>query len=232
MLRILLLLLASSISCAYASEADIKDALQQKLPQLGTIRQVNKGPIPGLYEVVTEDHLFYTDEQGQYLIEGAIYDLKSMRNVTEARARQLFAIDFNKLPFNLALKKVKGKGERKLAYFTDPNCSFCQRLERELQKVDNVTLYLFMYPIFQGSDEKVKAVWCSKDQVKAWDDLMQKGIVPPAGKCDTPTEKWLALGRQLKVNGTPALVFPDGTINPGFLPAAEVERALSEAASH
>lgn len=232
MLRIFLLLLASSISCAYASEADIKAALQQKLPQLGTIRQVNKGPIPGLYEVVTEDHLFYTDEQGQYLIEGAIYDLKNMRNVTEARARQLFAIDFNKLPFNLALKKVKGKGERKLAIFTDPNCSFCQRLEGELQKIDNVTLYLFMYPIFQGSDEKVRAVWCSKDQVKAWDDMMQKGIVPPAGKCNTPVEKWLALGRQLKVNGTPALVFSDGTINPGYLPAAELERALSEAASH
>lgn len=232
MLRIFLLLLASSISCAYASEADIKDALQQKLPQLGTIRQVNKGPIPGLYEVVTEDRLFYTDEHGQYLIEGAIYDLKNMRNVTEARARQLFAIDFNKLPFNLALKKVKGKGERKLAVFTDPNCSFCQRLEGELQKIDNVTLYLFMYPIFQGSDEKVRAVWCSKDQVKAWDDMMQKGIVPPAGKCNTPVEKWLALGRQLKVNGTPALVFSDGTINPGYLPAAELERALSEAASH
>ncbi|HEY6093437.1 MAG TPA: DsbC family protein [Gallionellaceae bacterium] len=232
MLRALLLLLATSISCAYAGEADIKAALQKKLPQLGEITQVNKSPVPGLYEVVTQDHLFYTDEQGQFLIEGAIYDLKSMRNVTEARARQLFAIDFNKLPLNLALKKVKGKGERKLAIFTDPNCGFCQRLEKELLKIDNVTLYLFMYPIFQGSDEKVKAVWCSKDQVKAWDDLMQKGVMPPPGKCNTPTEKVLALGRQLNVNGTPALVFSDGTINPGYLPAEQLEKALSEAASH
>ncbi|HEU0188346.1 MAG TPA: DsbC family protein [Gallionellaceae bacterium] len=232
MLRALLLLLATTISCAYAGEAELQQALQKKLPQLGQIKQVNKGPIPGLYEVVTEDHLFYTDEEGQFLIDGVIYDLKSMRNITEARSRQLFAVDFNSLPLNLAVKKVKGKGERKLAYFTDPNCSFCQRLEKELLHIDNVTLYLFMYPIFQGSDEKVKAVWCSKDQVKAWDDLMQKGITPPPGKCSTPTEKVLALGRQLKVNGTPALVFSDGTINPGYLPAAQLEKALSEAASH
>lgn len=231
MLRALLLLLATTISCAYASESDIKETLQKKLPQLGQIKQVNKGPIAGLYEVVTEDHLFYTDEQGQFLIDGAIYDLSTMRNVTEARSRQLFAIDFSKLPLNLAVKKVKGKGERKLAYFTDPNCSFCKRLEHELQKIDNVTLYLFLYPMFQGSDEKVKGVWCSKDQVKAWDDLMQRDITPPAGKCSTPSDKVLALGRQLKVNGTPALVFQDGTINPGFLPAAQLEKALSEAAS-
>lgn len=232
MIKAFLFLLATSISCAYASEADIQDALQKKLPQLGQIRQVNKSPIPGLYEVVTQDHLFYTDENAQYLIDGGIFDLKTMHNLTEERSRHLFAIDFNKLPFNLAVKKVKGKGTRKLAIFTDPNCGFCKRLEHELLKVDNVTLYLFMYPIFPGSAEKVQGVWCSKNQVKAWDDLMQSDVMPTAAKCNTPTDKVLALGQQLKINGTPGLVFSDGTINAGYMPAAELEKALNEAASH
>ncbi len=232
MIKIFLFLLASSISCAYASEADIQEALQKKLPQLGQLRQVSKSPVPGLYEVVTQDHLFYTDENAQYLIDGAMFDLKTMRNLTEARSRQLFAIDFNSLPLNLAMKKVKGKGTRKLAIFSDPNCGFCKKLEHELLKVDDVTLYYFLYPIFQGSAEKVAAVWCSKNQAKAWDDLMQKDIMPPAGKCSTPTDKVIALGRQLKVNGTPALIFSDGTINPGYMRAAELDKALNAAASH
>lgn len=224
-----LLLLAASVSIAYAGEAEIKSTLQKKVPQIGQINQVSKSPVPGLYEVVTQDHLFYTDEKAQFLIDGAVYDLKSMLNLTAERSRKLFALDFSELPLELAVKKVKGNGNRKLAIFTDPNCGFCKKLEKELKQIDNVTIYQFMYPIFPGSEEKTRGVWCSKDRVKAWDNLMQDDITPPAGNCDTPTEKVMALGKKLKVNGTPALIFADGTINPGYLPAAELEKALAAA---
>jgi thiol:disulfide interchange protein DsbC len=222
-----LLLLAASISVAYASEADIKNTLQKKVPQIGQINQINKSPVGGLYEVITQDHLFYTDDKAQFLIDGAVYDLKTMRNLTEERSRKLFAIDFSKLPFELAVKKVIGNGARKLAIFTDPNCGFCKRLEKELMQIDNITIYQFMYPIFPGSDEKVRAVWCSKDRVKAWDELMQHDVMPPAGNCETPTAQVLALGKKLKINGTPGLIFADGTSNPGYMPAAELEKALA-----
>lgn len=239
MLRPLLLLLAA-LTCphAYASETKspallhgdasaVKDILQKNYPQIGKIEKVNKANFLGLYEVVTSDQLFYTDEKAQYLINGSIYDLKTMRNLTEERSHQLFAIDFNGLPFELAMKKVKGNGQRKMAYLTDPNCGYCKKLESELKNMDNVTLYLFMYPIFPGSDEKVKAVWCSKDPIRAWDNLMLNNIQPPAGTCDTPSAKVLELGRKLNVAGTPMLIFADGTRVPGFLPAAELEKALN-----
>ncbi len=238
----ILLLAAFACSHAYTAEISapakgaqvsngdspaIKELLQKNHPQLGKIDKVNKANFLGLYEVVTSDHLLYTDEKAQYLIDGNVYDLKTMRNLTEERARQLFAVDFNSLPFEIAMKKVKGNGQRKMAYFTDPNCGYCKKLELELKKIDNVTLYLFLYPIFQGSDEKVKAVWCSKDQVKAWDNLMLNNVPPPAGACDTPSAKVLELGKKLNVNGTPALIFADGVLNPGFLPAPELEKALN-----
>ena len=231
MLKAFLLFIAT-VTVAYAGEAEIKSTLQKKIPQIGQINQVSKSPVPGLYEVITQDHLFYTDDKAQFLIDGAVYDLKSMHNVTEERSRKLFALDFSKLPLELTVKKVKGNGERKLAIFTDPNCGFCKKLEKELKQIDNVTIYQFMYPIFPGSEEKVRGVWCSKDRVKAWDDLMQNDISPPAGNCDTPTEKVLALGRKLKINGTPGLIFGDGTSNPGYMPAAELEKALAAAAQH
>jgi thiol:disulfide interchange protein DsbC len=226
---LLLLFAALYCSCVYAGEAKVKDALQKNYPQIGKIDKVNKTSILGLYEVITRDQLLYTDEKVQYLISGNIYELKSMRNLTEERSRQLFAVDFNALPFELAIKKVKGDGQRKMAYFTDPNCGYCKKLEQELKNIDNVTLYLFMYPLFQGSDEKVKAVWCSKDPIKAWDDLMLNNVRPPAGTCDAPSGKVLELGRKLNVSGTPALIFADGVVVPGYVPAPDLEKALNGA---
>lgn len=224
-----LLLLAVSMSIAYAGEAEIKSTLQKKVPQIGQINQVVKSPVAGLYEVITQDHLFYTDEKAQFLLDGAIYDLKNMNNITADRSKKLFALDFNKLPLHLAIKQVKGNGERKLAVFSDPNCGFCKRLEKELVNVDNITIYQFLYPIFPGSEEKVTNVWCSKDRSKAWDNLMLNDVMPPAGKCETPTEQVLALGKKLKINGTPGLIFADGTTNPGYMPAVELEKALKAA---
>ena len=231
MFRILLLLLLS-VSFAHAAETDktaaaIKETLHNNYEQLiGPVDQVNKSPIAGLYEVVTGDHIFYTDKNAQYLIDGQMFDLKGRSNITEARSRKLFAVDFNKLPLELAVKKVKGNGSRKMAYFTDPNCGYCKKLEHEMQNVTDVTLYLFLYPIFQGSDEKVQAIWCSSDKVKTWDDLMLNGVQPAPAKCDTPSAQVLALGKKLRVNGTPALIFANGVINPGYMPAADLNKAL------
>lgn len=216
-----------SISIAHATEVDTTKLKDSVSKSVGEISQINKSPISGLYEVVTPDHIFYSDESGQFLIDGNMFDLKSRRNITDSRARLLFAIDFSKLPLELAIKKVKGNGNRKMAYFTDPNCGFCKKLEHELKEVSDVTLYLFLYPIFEGSAEKVRAVWCSKDKVKTWDDLMLNGVQPAEGKCDVPTPKVMALGKKFRVNGTPALIFSNGIINPGYMPAADLERSLN-----
>lgn len=233
MFRTLLLLLLS-VSLAHAAETDktaaaIKVTLQKNYEQLiGPVDQVNKSPIPGLYEVVTGDHIFYTDKTAQYLIDGSMFDLKARRNITQARSQQLFAIDFSKLPFDIAVKKVKGNGSRKMAYFTDPDCGWCKKLEHDLQNVTDVTLYLFISTYIGGNDsaEKAQAIWCSADRVKAWDDLMLNGVQPAPGKCNAPTAQVMELGSKLRVNGTPALIFANGVINPGYMPAAELNKAL------
>jgi len=229
-----LLLLLFSVSLAHAAETDkttaaIKNTLLKNYAQLiGPVEQVNKSPIPGLYEVVTGDHIFYTDKTAQYLIDGKMFDLKARQNLTEARERQLFAVDFSKLPLDLAVKRVKGNGSRKMAYFTDPNCGYCKKLEQELQNVTDVTLYLFLYPMFEGSAEKVQGIWCSDDKAKAWDGLMLNNVQPAAGKCDVPSAKVLALGKKLRVNGTPALIFTNGYVNPGYMPADALNKALDD----
>lgn len=224
----IVLILFALLSTAHAGEAEIRKSIQSNFPSAGKPEHITKTPYAGLYEIVIDGQLLYTDEKGTYLFDGNIIETKSRTNVSEERRRKLFAIDFDKLPLDLAVKKVKGNGKRKMAYFTDPNCSYCKRLEKELSKVNDVTLYIFMFPIFPGSDEIVRNVICSPDAIKAWDDLMLNGVAPAAAKCETKTDKVLALGRGLRVNGTPNLVFANGQHTPGYLPAEEIEKNLNE----
>ncbi|OGS99184.1 MAG: thiol:disulfide interchange protein [Gallionellales bacterium RIFCSPLOWO2_12_FULL_59_22] len=223
------LFLLVCLPSAQAGENEIRQSLQSKFPEIGKLEHVVKTPYAGLYEIVVNGQLLYTDAQGQYLFDGSVIEVKNRRDMTEERRRVLFAVEFDKLPLDLALKRVKGNGKRKLAYFSDPNCGYCKRLENELSKVDNVTLYIFMYPLFKGSDETVRNVSCANDPVKAWDDLMLKGIAPASASCEVQTEKVLALGKKLRVSGTPNLIFGDGTQVPGYLPAEELEKRFDAA---
>lgn len=223
----IVLLLSVMAFSAHAGENEIRQSLQSKFPGAGKIEHIVKTPYAGLYEVVIGDQLLYTDEQGEYIFDGSVIDAKSRRDLSEERRRVLFAIDFDKLPLELAVKEVKGNGKRKLAIFTDPNCPYCKRLEKELSGVSDVTLYLFMYPIFPGSAEIVRNVLCSKDPVKAWNDWMLKDISPAKAVCKTQTDKVMALGQKLHVNGTPNLIFGNGIQAPGYLPAKELEKNLN-----
>jgi thiol:disulfide interchange protein DsbC len=230
MKKILALLLLAAVSTAQAGEAEIRQSLQNKFPNIGKLEHIVKTPYAGLYEVVIGDQLLYTDELGKYLFDGSIIDTKTRADLSDQRRHQLFAIDFDKLPLELAIKEVKGNGKRKLAFFTDPNCPYCKKLEKELSRVSDVTLYMFLYPIFPGSEEIVRNVECAKSPSKAWDDWMLRGIRPASATCTTaPTDKVIALAKKLKVNGTPNLIFADGTQVPGYLSAEDLEKHLDGA---
>jgi thiol:disulfide interchange protein DsbC len=228
MKKLTALFLFTLLPFAHAGENEIRQSLQSKFPSIGKIEHIVKTPYAGLYEVVIEDQLMYTDAQGEYLFEGSVIETKSRRDLSEERRRVLFAIDFDKLPLELAVKRVKGNGKRKLAIFTDPNCGFCRKLEKELSRVTDVTLYRFMYPIFPGSDEIVRNVLCSKNPSKAWEDWMLSEITPAAATCNTQTAQVKALGQKLHVSGTPNLVFGNGLQSPGYLSYEDLEKNLNQ----
>ena len=113
--------------------------------------------------------------------KGELIDTKARRNLTEDRINKLTAVEFSELPLKDAFTIVRGDGKRKVAVFEDPNCGYCKRFERDLQNVDNVTIYLFLYPILSpDSAEKSRNVWCAKDRVVAWQDMMVRDKEPAA----------------------------------------------------
>ena len=214
-----------------AQEADIRKTLAERIPQLGKADQVSATPMKGLYEVRIGTDLFYTDSKGNYLIQGELIDTKARRNLTEDRIAKLTAIDFAELPLADAFTVVQGDGSRKLAVFEDPNCGYCKRFERDLQKVDNVTVYTFLLPILSpDSAEKSRNIWCAKDRTEVWLDHMLRDKTPPAASCDTAAlQRNLAFGKKYKITGTPTLIFADGSRVPGAVDAAEVEKRLAKA---
>nr|WP_319565237.1 DsbC family protein [uncultured Rhodoferax sp.] len=231
-LRLITLLTCALLaaSTAWSQEAAIRKNLTERIPQLQKIDEVSKTPIDGLYEIrVNGVDIYYTDAQANYLIQGNLIDTKQKRNLTEERVDKLTAINFDTLPFKDAFTIVRGNGKRKLAVFEDPNCGYCKRFEKDLQKVNNVTIYMFLYPILSAdSGEKSKAIWCAKDKAKAWQDWMVRDITPPAASCDSAAiGRNVELGHRFKVTGTPTLVFTDGTRVPGAVGADQVEKRLN-----
>jgi len=226
------LALACAAFGAGASEATVKAALIKKYPEI-PVESVTKTPVPGIYEAFANGQMIYTDENATYLFVNAnLIDTEKKTNLTEERMSKLTAIRFDQLPLNLAVKKVKGKGTRKLAYFGDPNCGYCKKFEQDLTSINDVTIYVFLYPVL-GPDslEKAKSIWCSKDKIKAWDDQLVKGIAPTAaGTCDTSAiDKTLAFGKQKNITGSPTLFFVDGQRVPGAIPGEMIEQRLAAA---
>ena len=216
---------------AASPEDTIRQTLNERIPQLTKIDEVRTTPMQGLYEVRVGTDVFYTDAQGNYLIQGELIDTQARRNLTEDRIKASTAVKFSDLPLNDAIKVVQGKGERHIAVFADPNCGYCKRFERDMQSVDNVTMHVFLIPILSpDSVEKSRNIWCAKDQAKAWQDYMLKGEKSTSATCDTKAlERNLAFAHKYKITGTPTIVFTDNTRVPGAISAKDVEKRLSSA---
>lgn len=225
-----LALVATACPVLAAGEADIRKAMEERLG--AKVESVTRAGYLGLYEVYADGNIFYTDDKvSAIMVGGQLIDGRNMKNVTEERMRKLTAIRFNDLPLNQAIKQVRGDGRRVLATFEDPNCGYCKRLARELQTLDNVTVYVFLYPILsEDSVRKSKQIWCSPDRAKAWSDWMVEGKAPSGrDDCDTSAvTRNRDYGRRLNISGTPTIFFADGERVPGAVPIARIEQKLSQ----
>lgn len=226
-------LLALALPTAQAQNADLKRILESRAPELKGIQEIRKTAIPGLFEVrVGAADIFYTDAEGNYLVQGALWDLRQRRNLTKERTKALTAFRWDQLPMKDAISFVRGNGQRKLAVFADPNCGYCKLFENELQSVNNITVHVFLISVL-GPDSRAKNrnIWCSRDRAKTWQDWMLRQVPAPeaAGMCDASGLDRLDTFRQkYKIDGTPALVFEDGERINGAIDTQALEAKLAQ----
>jgi thiol:disulfide interchange protein DsbC len=218
---------------AHAGESDIRKNLAERMPNFPKIDEITKTAIPGVWEIRIGMEVLYTDENGDHIIQGSVFDTKEKVNVTEKRVAKITAIDFKSLPIKDAMVVKQGDGSRKVAIFADPNCGYCKRFERDVLAAKDVTIYTFLYPVLgEDSTAKSRAIWCTKDAQATWRAWMIDGKAPPKtmGECDTGAiDRNVAFGQKYRVNGTPAIIFEDGMRVPGAIPLDRFEKQLADA---
>jgi thiol:disulfide interchange protein DsbC len=228
-------LLALSGQMAWADEAAVRAAAKNLASDM-RVTSVRATPVAGMHEVVLEGEqgpvLVYINDKGTYAFAGDLIDISKGRSLSDERMEELTRVKFDSLPLDKAIKIVKGNGKRRVAIFSDVDCPYCRKLEAELLKVNDVTIYTFLYPIAHpAANQKSKQIWCAPDRAQAWSDYMlQKTLPANKGDCANPMEATLALGQKLRVTGTPTLFFANGKRVPGYVQAERIEKLLQEAA--
>ncbi len=211
-------------------EAQLRKALQAKLPQM-TVESITRLPFGGLYEVILGGEIVYTDARAEFLMGGTLYDLRAgqPRNLTQETQQKIAARTLTTTHEN-AIKMVRGNGRRVIYTFEDPNCGYCRQLYKELGKLNDITVYTYLLPVLSpDSADKSRAIWCSKDRAKAWDQMMVKGSVSEQPKpCDNPLEKNALVAKRLNITGTPAVYLASGQQLGGYLPADKIEQAFAQ----
>ncbi|WP_225747637.1 DsbC family protein [Eikenella sp. Marseille-P7795] len=223
---------AAASAPAGSPEAAIRSKLTQTYGNQGIeVLSVSPAPVSGLYEVFLNDNqLVYMTADGGYMFTGDLIDVNKRSNLSEARRDELNRIDYVALPFDSAIKEVRGNGKLQVAVFSDPDCPFCRRLEKEFEQMTDITIYNFLMPIpdlHPAAEAKAIRIWCSPDRTAAWTGWMRKGTVPPeSAGCDNPVRDTMALGNHFGFNGTPTIVFPNGKIVAGYMPKEALQEAL------
>lgn len=218
---------------AYAGEEQIRKTISESAPEVKIV-SIIKSPYAGLYQVVTNGYnIFYTDENGEVGFFGNVIDIKNKQNLTLQEKDKITKVDFSSLPLDKAIVRVKGNGARKLALFSDPECPYCQGLEKQLEGVNDVTIYTFLLPLSDlhpGAMRKSQLIWCAKDRAKAWNDMLLKQKEPKGSNttCETPIKEIAEIASRNWISGTPGVIFSNGKLLFGNQPTEKIAKLLDE----
>lgn len=226
------LLAAGALSAAEGGDAELRqlrDALAKRLPpsMLGTL---SPSPVPGLYELQLDTGLVYVSADGRFILQGDIFDLDQQRNITRVRRAELRSEALKSLGEEHMIVYQPDQPRYQVTVFTDIDCPYCRKMHSEMAGylARGIRVRYLFYPrAGKGtpSYDAAVSVWCADDRRQAMDAAMSGGTLVPK-TCANPVDAQLALGDQLGIKGTPAIVLDDGTVLDGYRPPEWLYKAL------
>lgn len=232
------LLLALPVGSAWASSAvSAEDSIKANIERYtqGKVRvdHVAATPARGIWQVTSEHEIFYVDGTGRYgLVNGSLVDMQEQKDLTALALQKLTAVDFDRLPLHLAIRQVRGNGQRRVAIFEDPNCPICRAFAKFIDQLDDVTVYRFMFPVISPqSQQAARLAWCSTDRAAAWNEAMAGRMPTGDGNCDVNgLIQILQFGEKQQIRNTPTVFLGNGKRLVGATPPDQFMAELAASA--
>jgi thiol:disulfide interchange protein DsbC len=228
-----LLFLSMSLFNLSVADTGAQEAITKSLSKIFpgvTPDKIAPSPMEGVSEVLIGPRLMYVSNDGKYLLQGSLIDLKTRTDIGEERRDGIRLDALNDLGEEKMIVFPAKEQKHVITVFTDIDCGYCRKLHDEMDKYNEmgITVRYLMFPragIDSPSYKKAVTVWCSKDQQDAM-TRSKSGENLPNVTCDNPVKEEYELGQLIGVRGTPAIVMEDGAMLPGYVPAARLVKAL------
>ena len=227
------LAMATSLPAWAQNPAAIKANVERLTAGKVKVDQVQATPAPGIFQVISEGEIFYTDATGRYgLVGGALVDMQTQQDLTAPAVEKLTAVPFASLPLKHAIKQVRGNGKRQVAVFEDPNCPICRVFTKFVDQLDDVTVYRFMYPVIDPSSQSLaRTAWCAADRAGAWDQVMGGRRLAGPQECDVSgLVEILQFGEKHRIQNTPPVFLGNGKRLVGATPPEQFMAELEASA--
>ena len=222
------------------SEKAVRDAMHSLLP-MAKIDEVVKSDLPGFYEVVVSGQVVYISADGQYLLQGNLYNVAQKKDLTALRVATMRGQAVQRLPDSKKMVFSPEHPKHTVTVFTDVDCPYCRQFHKQIAEFnrEGIAVKYVLFPldtIHPSANKKAVAVWCSPDRNSAYTAAMN-GQDPGTGTCpNNPVSETKALAIAIGINGTPTVLAEDGSqvdlgkaSTPAAL-AAELDRLAAAAA--
>lgn len=225
------LMLTFTTGSLVAAVSDDHTQLKAALSQVGlTVNSVADSVVPGVQQVLTDKGLFFSANKGQFLIEGNIYDLTNKQLVNDKILQNVRKSGVELLKSSVIEYKAKDE-KHVITIFTDTSCGYCRKLHSEMQSYldQGITVRYLAFPrggVSSDSYNELQSIWCAKNPQHAMDQA-KNGDKIPAKQCANNVAAQYSMGQSFGISGTPAIVLADGTLIPGYQPAAALAGTLN-----
>jgi len=224
-------LLIAASTVAHAAEdpyKNLRGMLSKNFPGV-EISGFKATGMPNILEFNLGAQVLYVSKDGHYLFQGDIYDLVKQVNLTEQSEQISRVATLEKLGDDNMLAYTPENQKRFITVFTDIDCPYCRRLHEEVdQYLEKGIGVRYLFLPFKGkkSFDKSVSVWCSKNPQKSMTNAKQGRRVRNA-TCDHPINEHMAIGRDLGIRGTPAIILDNGEMVPGYRPVKDIEKMMN-----